>query len=100
MVDSLKIFEVLKVHLPEPEARAVTQAIQQTETEIGQDLRSAMQATFAQCATKADLMTGLADLRAEMMTKIAEMESRLIRWMFVFWISQVGATLALLKFAR
>ena len=85
MVDSLKIYELLKAHLPEPQARTMTHAIQQAEADIGKDVKSVVEAAFAQCATKADL---------------ANVESKLIRWMFVFWIGQVAVIVGLLKLIK
>lgn len=92
MVDSLKIFEVLKTHLPESQARTVTHAIQQAEGEIALDVKSVVAAAFAQCATKAELK----EVRAE----IAETKAEMIKWMFVFWVGQLGATLAIVKWVR
>ena len=82
MVDSLKIYEVLKAHFPEPQARSMTHAIQQAEADIENDLRSVLEAQFA---TKADL---------------ANAKAELIRWMFVFWVGQVAVTVGLLKLIK
>lgn len=90
MVDSLKVYDILKHgSIPEDQARAMTTAIQLTETSVTDDFKEAMRAereAFAgKFATKADL---------------AAMEVRLIRWMFVFWVGQLGTTIALIKFWR
>ena len=82
MVDSLKIYELLKAHFPEPQARSMTHAIQQAEADIEKDLRSVLEAQFA---TKADL---------------ANAKAELIRWMFVFWVGQVAVTVGLLKLIK
>jgi hypothetical protein len=82
MVDSLKIYELLKAHFPEPQARSMTHAIQQAEADIEKDLRSVLEARFA---TKADL---------------ANAKSELIRWMFVFWVGQVAVTVGLLRLIK
>ncbi|HEY3754598.1 MAG TPA: hypothetical protein VGL42_00455 [Opitutaceae bacterium] len=100
MVDSLKIFETLKEHLPETQARTVTRAIQLAETEIGTDLRDEIRALAATCATKADVSVAVAELRTEIASKFAETETRMIRWMFLFWIGQLAAMIALLKSGR
>jgi hypothetical protein len=96
MIDSLKIFETLKEHLPETQARTVTKAIQQADFEIGQDLRSVVTEALRDCATKTDL----AVLRTEIAEKMSALEVRMIRWMFLFWIGQVGVMITLLKLAR
>ena len=82
MVDSLKIYELLKAHFPEPQARSMTHAIQPAEADIERDLRSVLEAQFA---TKADL---------------ANAKAELIRWMFVFWVGQVAVTVGLLKLIK
>jgi len=46
---------------------------------------------------RAKLTQGLADLRAEFHTLVSAMETRLIRWMFLFWIGTLGMVIALLK---
>jgi hypothetical protein len=80
MVDSLKVYELLKAHFPDLQARSMTHAIQQAETDIEKDVKSVVEAAFAQCPTKADL---------------ANAKSEMIRWMFVFWVGQVAVTVGL-----
>jgi hypothetical protein len=70
----------------------MTHAIQQAETRIEGDLKSVVEAAFAQCATKADLAIAKADL--------ANAKAELIRWMFVFWVGQVAVTVGLLKLLK
>lgn len=45
----------------------------------------------------AKLGQGIAELRAEFETGIAHVETRLIRWMFLFWVGTLGTVVALLK---
>jgi hypothetical protein len=83
MVDSLKIFEILKSgSIPEDHARVMTLAIQNAESEIHADFRTAMRQEFDRfhMITKADL---------------AATEARLMRWMFVFWMGQMAVTVGL-----
>lgn len=62
---------------------------------------------------RAELHTEVAGLRAEFTTQIAEpraefkaelseriagLETRLIRWMFLFWVGTIGTMIALLRF--
>ncbi len=37
------------------------------------------------------------ELRSEFAAKVAQLESRLIRWMFLFWVGTIGTLVALLK---
>jgi len=126
MIDSLKLFESLKTaDLSEPQARAIAQAIghafaddemhqtkalatkvgtakldsevHRLETSLKQDiftlsveLRAEMRASAAQL--RSDFKSDLAQLE----TKLAKAESKMIRWMFIFWIGQVAA----MKFLR
>jgi hypothetical protein len=46
---------------------------------------------------EAKLVHGLAELRAEFHMLTSAMETRLIRWMFLFWIGTLGTVIALLK---
>ncbi len=46
---------------------------------------------------EAKLVQGLAELRAEFHMLTSAMETRLIRWMFLFWIGTLGTVIALLK---
>jgi hypothetical protein len=100
MIDSLKIFETLKEHLPENHARTVTKAIQLADVDIEQDMRSFLREALRDVATKSDLRATIADFRGEVAEKLSAMEVRIIRWMFLFWIGQVGVMIALIKVLR
>jgi hypothetical protein len=39
----------------------------------------------------------IAEVRAEFVTKLAQLGTRLIRWMFVFWVGPIGTIIALQK---
>jgi hypothetical protein len=92
MADSLRIYELLKAHLPEPQARTMTHAIQQAEADIAKDVKSVVDAAFMNCAAKADLAMARADL--------ANAKAELIRWMFVFWVGQIAAAVGILKLVK
>jgi len=70
IVNTLKIYEILKGRLAEPEAKIITEAIEKSFEEAKEIL-----------ATKEDL---------------ARLETRLIRWMFIFWVGQIGVILSVL----
>jgi len=46
---------------------------------------------------EAKLAQGLAELGAEFQTLTGATETRLIRWMFLFWVGTLGTLIALLK---
>lgn len=51
-----------------------------------------VEATIKTLATKDDLAKQIGEVRKE----IGEYKADTIKWMFIFWIGQVGATLAIL----
>jgi hypothetical protein len=59
------------------------------------ELREANELNWARF--EARLAQGLAELRAELHTSMSAMETRLIRWMFLFWIGTIGTAIALQK---
>jgi len=81
MADSLKIYDILKTAFPEAETRAVTKAIEISHFET---------------ASQSDVRAAVLELRAEIKTAVAQAEVRLLRWMFIFWVGQVGVTVATL----
>ena len=80
---SLKIYEVLGKHFNNAEdARIVVTEIEQIiETKIT-DYKDIL-------ATKEDI--------AKLDTKIAETKADIIKWMFIFWISQLAAIIGIVK---
>ncbi|MFQ5703231.1 MAG: hypothetical protein ACE5HT_04340 [Gemmatimonadales bacterium] len=46
---------------------------------------------------KAEFREEIAGLRAEFSSRLSGLESRLIRWMFLFWVGTLGTVIALLK---
>jgi hypothetical protein len=97
MTDSLKVYDILKdAQIPDSQARAITQAIRESDTVIALDVRSVLTERFKDFATKADL----AQLRAELKADMAELKSELMRWMFTFWVGQLAATVAIVKLWR
>jgi hypothetical protein len=89
MVDSLRIFEILKSgSVSEEHARVMTLAIQKAEAEITSDLRTTLRQEF-------DLLAKTFATMAETKTELAAMEVRLMRWMFIFWIGQMAVSVGL-----
>ena len=89
MVDSLKIFEILKSgSVSEEHARVMTLAIQKAEGEITSDLRTMLRQEF-------DLFAKTFATKAEAKADLAAMEVRLMRRMFIFWIGQMAVSVGL-----
>jgi len=58
-----------------------------------------VEATIKSLATKDDIAIvneRIAQVNSDLSTKIAESKADNIKWMFIFWIGQVGATLAII----
>jgi hypothetical protein len=70
VVNTLKIFELLKEKIPEPEAKIITEAIEKSFEEAKEVL-----------ATKEDIRKLEEDMR--------KLEIRLIKWMFAFWAGTI-----------
>lgn len=95
MVDSLKIFDILKASsLPEDHARAVTLAIQKVESEIALDVKTVVDRRFN---IFEEVIGGKFAL---MEARMAQTETRMMRWMIGFWLGQTALILAALKFFR
>jgi DNA repair exonuclease SbcCD ATPase subunit len=47
-----------------------------------------------------DLTQEIGKVRSEFSYKLGDTKAELIKWMFVFWISQVGATIAIIMFLK
>ena len=81
--------------LIEVQAQRFDARLEQRLAETRADLRTEMHAGFA------DLRTEIGQVRAEMgvgfaqvHTKMADLRAELIKWMFLFWLGTVAATLA------
>ena len=46
---------------------------------------------------EAKLDQRIAEVRADLRAAVAQLETKLIRWMFVFWVGTLGTLIALLK---
>jgi hypothetical protein len=87
MVDTLKVYEILKSgDVPDSHARAMTVAIQAAEAEINKDFKSLIHREF-------EIFGQRIEQKFEL--RLAETKTELIRWMFIFWASQLTATIGL-----
>jgi hypothetical protein len=82
MTDSLKVYDILKgAHIPEHQARAITHAIQVSDSARALSMSEILDQRLAAMATKVDL---------------AETKAEILRWMFIFWSGQLVAMVGLL----
>ncbi|MDI9364653.1 MAG: hypothetical protein QM541_06860 [Flavobacterium sp.] len=85
-ITEIQLFNVLKKKLGEQEAEQLVSFVQ---FEIKEEVKRKSETL----ATKEDL----AEVKGSLETKLAQMESKLILWAFVFWATQLGAMFAFLK---
>ena len=89
MIASIDIFEVLKGKLGETEARMLVKEMEKIDASIETKVEKAFENKKDVLATKEDIKI--------LEVKIAENKSDLIKWMFIFWASQLIAMITFLK---
>ncbi len=85
-VDTLKIYEILATNLPEEQAKAVAKA-------IDEDIEADTERKKEILVTKEDLRGEISRLEKEIArleVKIETTKSEIIKWMFIFWLGQIG----------
>ena len=85
MVSTIKIFEVLKSHFGDAEAKFLIEEIEKIDSSIETKVEKAFDIKKDIMATKTD---------------VAESKNEIIKWMFIFWVGQftvlVGFAIAIL----
>ncbi len=72
--------------------------LEQRLAEIKAELREEIAALEQRLVEfKAELREEIAALRADFSSKLSGLESRLIKWMFLFWVGTLGTVVALIK---
>jgi hypothetical protein len=88
----------LRERLGEEGAEALVQLINQA-TEAGKgDVVAVVEEKFERRLTEevSKLRAEIGHLRGEMIERIESVRSELIKWMFVFWVGQIGAIVGIL----
>ena len=67
----------------------------QVDATYRSDLRELNDLNWARFEAKLDQR--IADVRADLRAAVAQLETKLIRWMFLFWVGTLGTLIALLK---
>ena len=62
------------------------------------ELRAEVRSDIAEL--RAEFRGEIANVRGEFRAGLAAVETRLIRWMFVFWVAILGTTIALIKLLK
>ncbi len=92
-ISDIDLYEMLKAPLGENGAKTLVNFVE-SKVENG------FQARLDTFATKKDialLKEDIAAVRMELEVKMAQMETRIIRWMFIFWIGQIATVIAIMK---
>ena len=111
-MSTVKILSILEAaSIEPPKARAIAQsfetAFKEQEEALSKDwmtksdelnLATQLRAEMKSLATeiRAEIKTSSAELRTEM----AQFKTEIIKWMFLFWIGQLAAMFALIKFLK
>ncbi len=85
-VAEIELYEILKGKLGEKEAKTLVEYI---EAKVEKKLEGKQNIL----ATKEDL----ANAKAGLEIKIEKTRSDIIKWMFIFWVGQIGALIAILQ---
>ena len=93
MIASIDIFEVLKGKLGEAEAKILVKEMEKIDASVNIKIDHKFEEAKSILSTKEDL----ANLRGELKTEIANSKADLIKWMFIFWASQLIAMITFLK---
>ncbi|MVN21107.1 hypothetical protein [Mucilaginibacter arboris] len=83
-VSEIELFRILKDKVGEEEAKTLTEYIEtkvEKQFEIKKDV----------LATKQDL----AELKGEIRLEMANHKAEIIKWMFIFWVGQLAAMIAI-----
>jgi phosphate uptake regulator len=67
----------------------------QVDATYRSDLRELNDLNWARFEAKLDQR--IAEVRADLRAAVAQLETKLIRWMFLFWVGTLGTLIALLK---
>ena len=89
--------ELFEVNFARFDAK-LEQRLAEIKAELRQDI-AALEQRLVQLKAelREDIATLRAELRAEFSSGLSGLESRLIKWMFVFWVGTLGTVVALIK---
>jgi len=86
---ALKVYEIFKTRFSEPEAAAILEYIDKKTQKKYEEKKDIF-------ATKEDTSKLMKELRVEM----REIKADMIKWIFIFWIGQLAAMIAIIKMIK
>jgi len=96
VVSEIKLYEILKLRLGEKEAEALVEFVEAKIKESDEENLKVL-------ATKEDMAKikeDMAKIEGRLETKIVETKADLMKWMFIFWASQLLAIFSFIKFLK
>jgi hypothetical protein len=91
MIDTLHTYDTLKEgEIPDRQARAMTLAIKNAESDIALDVKTVIDRRFEE-------FYRYLDSKFATKVELAQTETRLVRWMFLFWVGQLAVMAGLIK---
>ena len=85
----LKVYKKFKTRPSEPEAAAILEYIDEKTEKKYEEKKDIL-------ATKEDI----SKLREELRVEMREIKADMIKWMFIFWIGQLVAIIAIIKMMK
>jgi hypothetical protein len=79
-------------------ANELVEWFNQVDTTYRSEFKDMFEVHFSRFDAK--LEQRVAEVRAELRAEFAAFEARIIRWMFVFWVANLGTTIALIKLLK
>ena len=89
IVSEIKLFELLKARIGEKEAEAFVQILENKVDKKFDETKDLL-------ATKADIYLLKEDISL-LRTEAAHSKADIIKWMFLFWVGQMAAIIAVVK---
>ena len=93
-MSTVKILSIVEAaSIEPPKARAIAESLEVAFREQEDDLTKRLMTNEDGAKIRAEIKTSIAELRTEM----ANFKAEIIKWMFLFWIGQMAATVAIVK---
>ena len=89
LVTEIKLFELLKARIGEKEAEAFIEIMETTVDRRFEEAKGVL-------ATKQDMLLLKEDFHM-LRTEMNLFKAEIIKWMFVFWVGQMGAMVLIIK---
>ena len=95
----IAIPKILRERLTDEGAEALVEVLNEVEIRSKDRTMEVTEEKFEKRLAEvgADIRNNLTETRANLEVKIAQTETRIIRWMFIFWAGQIGILFAFFR---